>query len=256
MTPERRSYFVTILLRLNKPLLTTRRLWADRRVRYGLLALLLAAPVYFLAHLWIQVGKTLNHGVFANTSNVYAAPRLAQKGDALTAEHAATSAQVEALDKQVSQNERDQDVATRAERETRDFAQLAAAVLDGRARVATFDAQMKQLDAQLRELSAGRKTIERMTTDHLGPVVRANTTSPVLATGYGFGLGFAVRTQTGIAELAGTTGDYNWGGAFGTYFWVDPREQMVVVYMSAAPGEIRTKLRNLVKNLVLQAIVD
>ena len=86
MTPERRSYFVTVLLRLNKPLLTTRRLWADRRVRYGLLALLLAAPVYFLAHLWIQVGKTLNHGVFANTSNVYAAPRLAQKGDALTAE--------------------------------------------------------------------------------------------------------------------------------------------------------------------------
>ena len=101
-----------------------------------------------------------------------------------------------------------------------------------------------------------RKTLELMTTDQLGPVVRANTTSPVLATGYGFGLGFAVRTQTGIAEVAGSTGDYNWGGAFGTYFWVDPREQMVVVYMAAAPGEIRTKLRNLVKNLVLQAIVD
>ena len=99
-----------------------------------------------------------------------------------------------------------------------------------------------------------RKTIELMTTDHLAADVRARTTSSVLAKGYGFGLGFAVRTQTGIAELAGTTGDYSWGGAFGTYFWVDPREDLVVVYMSAAPGEIRSKHRNIVKNLVVQAI--
>jgi CubicO group peptidase (beta-lactamase class C family) len=101
-----------------------------------------------------------------------------------------------------------------------------------------------------------RKTLEMMTSDQLGPDVRARTTSPVLLEGYGFGLGFAVRTQTGIAATNGSTGDYNWGGAFGTYFWVDPKEQMVAVLMAAAPGEIRTHNRNLLRNLVLQAIAD
>ena len=101
-----------------------------------------------------------------------------------------------------------------------------------------------------------RKTLEMMISDQLGADVRARTTSPVLSKGYGFGLGFAVRSQTGVAELAGSTGDYNWGGAYGTYFWVDPREELAVVYMSAAPGEIRTRHRSLVKNLVLQAIAD
>ena len=61
-----------------------------------------------------------------------------------------------------------------------------------------------------------------MTTDQLGADVRARTTSPVLPKGYGFGLGFAVRTQPGIAAFAGSEGDYYWGGAYGTYFWVDP----------------------------------
>ena len=49
-------------------------------------------------------------------------------------------------------------------------------------------------------------------------------------------IGFAVRSQTGIAPVAGTTGDYNWGGAYGTFFWIDPKEEMAVVYMVAAPG--------------------
>jgi CubicO group peptidase (beta-lactamase class C family) len=74
-----------------------------------------------------------------------------------------------------------------------------------------------------------RKTVEMMTSDQLSPEVRPRTISPVLAEGYGFGLGFAVRTQPGIATLAGSTGDYNWGGAYGTYFWVDPKEKLAVV---------------------------
>lgn len=101
-----------------------------------------------------------------------------------------------------------------------------------------------------------RKSLDMMTSDQLAPEVRSRTTSMVLAKGYGFGLGFAVRTQTGLAELAGSTGDYNWGGAYGTYFWVDPKEQLTVVYMAAAPGDIRNEHRTLVKNLVLQALVD
>jgi CubicO group peptidase (beta-lactamase class C family) len=100
------------------------------------------------------------------------------------------------------------------------------------------------------------RTLAMMTTDQLGPEARARTTSPVLSEGYSFGLGFAVRIQTGIATTAGSQGDYNWGGAFGTYFWVDPKEQLVAVLMAAAPGEIRTFNRNAFRNLVLQAIVE
>jgi len=101
-----------------------------------------------------------------------------------------------------------------------------------------------------------RKTVEMMTTDQLGAEVRARSTHPLLAAGYSFGLGFTVRTSPGLASLAGTTGDYSWGGAFGTYFWVDPKEELAVVFMAAAPSDIRTQARTLVKNLVLAAILD
>jgi CubicO group peptidase (beta-lactamase class C family) len=101
-----------------------------------------------------------------------------------------------------------------------------------------------------------RKTVEYMTSDHLAADVRARSSSGTLAEGYGFGLGFAVRQGAGLAQLPGSAGDYNWGGAFGTLFWIDPKEQLAVVYMSAAPGEVRIRHRNLVRNLVMQAIAD
>jgi CubicO group peptidase (beta-lactamase class C family) len=95
-----------------------------------------------------------------------------------------------------------------------------------------------------------------MTTDQLGDEVRARSTHPLLAPGYSFGLGFTVRTHVGLAPLAGTVGDYSWGGAFGTYFWIDPKEQLAVVFMAAAPSDIRTYFRTLVKNLVVSAIIE
>jgi CubicO group peptidase (beta-lactamase class C family) len=101
-----------------------------------------------------------------------------------------------------------------------------------------------------------RKTVELMISDQLGPDVRKRTTSPALAEGYSFGLGVSVRSHAGRAALAGSTGDFGWGGAFGTYFWVDPREELVVVFMAAAPGYIGQVLRVLVKNLVLASIID
>lgn len=101
-----------------------------------------------------------------------------------------------------------------------------------------------------------RKTVELMTADQLTAEVRARSAGSLLQEGYSFGLGFAVRTHTGINPIAGTAGDYNWGGAFGTYFWVDPKEEMAVVYMAVTPGDIRTYYRTLVRNLVLQSIVD
>ena len=100
-----------------------------------------------------------------------------------------------------------------------------------------------------------KKTVEYMTTDHLTPAMsnRIPATVPTMS-GFGFGLGFAVRRQDGVAGFIGTEGEYMWSGAYGTYFWVDPKEQLVVVLMSHTPGEYRGTLRPLIGALVLQAI--
>jgi CubicO group peptidase (beta-lactamase class C family) len=74
--------------------------------------------------------------------------------------------------------------------------------------------------------------------------------------GFGFGLGVAVRTQPGVAGVPGTPGEFLWSGAQGTMFWVDPKEEMVAVFLAATPGPVRRHYRELVKQLVVQAIVD
>ncbi len=98
----------------------------------------------------------------------------------------------------------------------------------------------------------GRKTIELMTADHLGPI---QGSPDLLPPGYGFGLGFAVRLQPGIATMPGSTGQYYWSGAAGTSFWVDPAERLFAVLMIQAPGP-REHYRVLFRDLVYAAIVD
>jgi CubicO group peptidase (beta-lactamase class C family) len=104
----------------------------------------------------------------------------------------------------------------------------------------------------------GKHTVEYMTSDHLGPEVQNKIpTLDASRVGYGFGLGFAVRREDGISGVAGSRGDYNWGGAYGTYFWNDPKEQLAVVYMAHTPGPgARQHLRALMHALALQAIVE
>jgi len=103
----------------------------------------------------------------------------------------------------------------------------------------------------------GRKTVALMATDHLGDGIENRiTTMDSAFDGYGFGLGVAVRKQTGVSAAAGSKDDYYWSGVYGTYFWVDPREDMTVVFMAAAPGVMRLRYRQLMRALVLQAIVD
>ena len=103
----------------------------------------------------------------------------------------------------------------------------------------------------------GRKTVEYMTADQLGPEVNIESLRAYpLINGYGFGLGVAVRRGTGVAGIMGSPGDYHWPGGSGTYFWVDPREELAVVFMTATPGESRLRYRQLITTLVLQAIVD
>jgi CubicO group peptidase (beta-lactamase class C family) len=104
-----------------------------------------------------------------------------------------------------------------------------------------------------------RTTVALMTSDHLGTHISAPVTPGELGLGtlgYGFGLGFAVRLAPGIAAVPGSQGDYTWAGYAGTYFWVDPKEELAVVYMSQAPSPIRAHYRRLLRQLVYQAIVD
>ena len=103
----------------------------------------------------------------------------------------------------------------------------------------------------------GRKTVEYMTSDQLGPEVNIDKLREFPnMNGYGFGLSVAVRRGGGVSGIMGTAGDFDWGGANGTYFWVDPKEELTVVFMAAAPGELRVRYRQLMTALVLQAIAD
>ena len=104
-----------------------------------------------------------------------------------------------------------------------------------------------------------RTTVNLMSADHLGTRI-SMPYSPgelLLATpGYSFGLGFAVRQGAGVAGVPGSAGEFMWGGYGGTYFWVDPKEELVGVYMSQAPGPSRSYYRKLFKQMIYQAIVD
>jgi CubicO group peptidase (beta-lactamase class C family) len=95
----------------------------------------------------------------------------------------------------------------------------------------------------------GRKTVEYMTADHLGTI-------PYESPGMGFGLGFQVRREVGVARLPGSVGEYGWAGAAGTVFWIDPSEQLIAIYMVQVSAQDRTYFRNQFKSLVSQAIVD
>lgn len=113
-----------------------------------------------------------------------------------------------------------------------------------------------QLDGE-RILS--RTTVNLMASDQIGTRISAPVTAGELllgTPGYSFGLGFAVRSGPGIASVPGSSGEFMWGGYGGTYFWVDPKEELVAVYMTQAPGPSRQHYRKLFKSLVYQAIVD
>ena len=105
----------------------------------------------------------------------------------------------------------------------------------------------------------GRSSVALMVSDHLGTRIAAPFTPGELllgTPGYTFGLGFAVRQGAGIAALPGSAGEFMWGGYAGTYFWVDPKEEIVAVYMVQAPSPLRPYYRRLFKQLVYAAIND
>ena len=70
----------------------------------------------------------------------------------------------------------------------------------------------------------GKQTLDFMTADHVG-------NRPGRPPGLGFGLGFEVRTRVGDSAIAGSVGEYGWAGNAGTLFWIDPKEQLIAIYM-------------------------
>jgi CubicO group peptidase (beta-lactamase class C family) len=96
------------------------------------------------------------------------------------------------------------------------------------------------------------KTVQLMTADHLGAIAHG----PVYyaGPGYTWGLGLAVRQANGLSPMAGSAGDFFWPGAFATYWWADPREELVVVSMLQSP--LGRHYQELIRSLVNQAIVE
>jgi CubicO group peptidase (beta-lactamase class C family) len=103
----------------------------------------------------------------------------------------------------------------------------------------------------------GRKTVDYMLSNQLGPEVKnlIGNADPTRAD-YGFGLALAVRTTPGITPLFGSVGDYAWPGSSGTNWWVDPAEDLEVVFMAHSPGPLRWHYRRVINALVYAALID
>ncbi|MDQ2861332.1 MAG: beta-lactamase family protein, partial [Pseudomonadota bacterium] len=106
-----------------------------------------------------------------------------------------------------------------------------------------------------------RKTLDLMTVNHL-PGGRDLTQmsrsmfSEETNAGVGFGLGFAVVVDPARTLLAGSAGQYYWGGAASTAFWIDPAEDLIVVFMTQLTPSSTYPLRRELRTLVYAAIDD
>ena len=107
----------------------------------------------------------------------------------------------------------------------------------------------------------GRKTVELMTTNHLpdgGEIAQLalpGTFTEVPYAGVGFGLGFSVMQSPARAHIPGTPGTYAWGGAASTAFWIDPAEELTVVFMTQLMASTYPSTREL-RVLTYSALID
>ena len=107
----------------------------------------------------------------------------------------------------------------------------------------------------------GRKTLDLMTSNHLpdGRDMAAHALGPFGETeslGVGFGLGFSVMLDPARAGLVGSAGEYAWGGAASTVFWIDPVEDLIVIFMTQLMPSRTFNFRGQLKSLIYPALVD
>lgn len=112
------------------------------------------------------------------------------------------------------------------------------------------------------ERLVARSTVALMTANHLPAHVAMGADMgyfgaqlPSPAMGQGFGLGFAVRTAPGLNPLPGSVGDFSWSGIYGTYFWIDPQEDLFAILMMQSMAQ-RIPYRAVMRQGVYQAIED
>lgn len=99
-------------------------------------------------------------------------------------------------------------------------------------------------------------TVRWMASDHMKGIAGGPESIDPGLEGYGFGLTVAVRRTAGGSAYMGQPGAFGWSGVFGTFFWVDPTEELAVVLMSHVPGELRRRYRVIVNMLTYQALTD
>jgi CubicO group peptidase (beta-lactamase class C family) len=92
------------------------------------------------------------------------------------------------------------------------------------------------------------KTVQLMTVNHLGSLEFRN--------GLGFGLGFSVVQDLGARGVPGSVGEFGWGGAYHSRYWVDPQEQLLVVYLTQLIPANNLDDQEKVRILTYQALVD
>jgi CubicO group peptidase (beta-lactamase class C family) len=105
------------------------------------------------------------------------------------------------------------------------------------------------------------KTIQLMTLNHLPdgkdlPALSRSLFSEVTYNGVGFGLGFAVTLDNTLTMLPGSVGDYSWGGAASTYFWIDPKEALITIFMAQLLPSTTYPIRRELRTLVYSAFTD
>jgi CubicO group peptidase (beta-lactamase class C family) len=123
-------------------------------------------------------------------------------------------------------------------------------------------AQMLLNEGELGVRLLSRSTTRLMLQNHLpdtiayGPrTAELGMAAPLPELGQGYGLGVGVRKSLALAPAPGSPGDFYWGGALGPYFWVDPAEQLVAVFMlQELNAQRRSRYRSLLRSMVYQAL--
>jgi CubicO group peptidase (beta-lactamase class C family) len=107
----------------------------------------------------------------------------------------------------------------------------------------------------------GPKTLQLMTSNHLPggvdlPAMSRSLFSEAAYNGIGFGLGFAVTMEPAKTLIPGSPGEYNWGGAATTSFWIDPAEELITIFMTQVMPSSAYPLRRELRTLVYSAITE
>ena len=107
----------------------------------------------------------------------------------------------------------------------------------------------------------GPKTLHLMTSNHLPggktlPELSRSLFSEATYEGIGFGLGFSVTLDPARTLIPGSRGEYAWGGAATTSFWIDPAEQLIAIFMTQVLPSTATAIRRELRTMIYSAITD